>query len=217
MKKSLVRPMLAISAMVALGAIGGLSAGHDAVRAAGAQAAAAAPLALHPDNPHYFLWQGRPAILITSAEHYGAVMNLDFDYRRYLDTLAADGMNYTRVFSGAYVEPEGAFKIARNTLAPAAGRFIAPWARGTQAGYANGGSTRGVCSSLRPAQRIPACGDNTSHPDGILRWRDDDSGGAGRSAAGAPVTGPLSRAPHSSSSSRTVLTCSSRVHIVYSP
>ena len=34
-------------------------------------------------------------------------MNLDFDYRKYLDTLAADGMNYTRVFSGAYVEPAG--------------------------------------------------------------------------------------------------------------
>ena len=72
-----------------------------------AQPAPAAPIALHPDNPHYFLWRGRPTILITSAEHYGAVMNLDFDYRKYLDTLAADGMNYTRVFSGAYVEPAG--------------------------------------------------------------------------------------------------------------
>jgi hypothetical protein len=140
MKHSFVRPILAISAMVALGAIGGLPAGHGAARAAEAQLVAAAPLALHPENPHYFLWQGRPTILITSAEHYGAVMNLDFDYRRYLDTLAADGMNYTRVFSGAYVEPEGAFKIARNTLAPAAGRFIAPWARSTQPGYANGGN-----------------------------------------------------------------------------
>ena len=99
---------------------------------------ATAPIALHPENPHYFLWRGRPAILISSAEHYGAVMNLDFDYRRYLDTLAADGMNYTRVFSGAYVEPQGAFKIARNTLAPASGRFIAPWARSDQPGYANG-------------------------------------------------------------------------------
>ena len=87
---------------------------------------AAAPIALHPDNPHYFLWRGRPTILITSAEHYGAVMNLDFDYRKYLDTLAADGMNYTRVFSGAYVEPQGAFKIERNTLAPGRGRFLAP-------------------------------------------------------------------------------------------
>ena len=67
-------------------------------------------------------------------------MNLDFDYRKYLDTLAADGMNYTRVFSGAYVEPQGAFKIERNTLAPGPGRFLAPWARASQPGYPNGGN-----------------------------------------------------------------------------
>ena len=89
-----------------------------------AQTAAARPIALHPDNPHYFVWRGRPTILITSAEHYGAVINLDFDYRKYLDTLAADGMNYTRVFSGAYVEPQGAFKIERNTLAPGRGASV---------------------------------------------------------------------------------------------
>jgi hypothetical protein len=105
-----------------------------------AQQAPAAPIALHPDNPHYFLWRGRPTILITSAEHYGAVINLDFDYRKYLDTLAADGMNYTRVFSGAYVEPQGAFKIERNTLAPGSGRFLAPWARSSEPGYPNGGN-----------------------------------------------------------------------------
>ncbi len=105
-----------------------------------AQGNRAAPIALHPDNPHYFQWRGRPTILITSAEHYGAVMNLDFDYRKYLDTLAADGLNYTRVFSGAYVEPQGAFNIARNTLAPGPGRFIAPWERSSQPGYANGGN-----------------------------------------------------------------------------
>jgi hypothetical protein len=98
------------------------------------------PLALHAINPHYFQWRGRPTILITSGEHYGAVMNLDFDYRKYLDTLAADGMNYTRVFSGAYVEPEGAFNITRNTLAPRPGRFVAPWPRSSQPGYANGGN-----------------------------------------------------------------------------
>src|SRR5262245_61204637 len=97
------------------------------------------PIALHPENPHYFVWRGRPTILITSAEHYGAVMNLDFDYRKYLDTLAADGLNYTRVFSGAYVEPQGAFKIERNTLAPRPGRFLAPWPRSSQPGYPNGG------------------------------------------------------------------------------
>ena len=98
------------------------------------------PLSLHPDNPHYFLWRGQPTVLITSAEHYGAVLNLDFDYRRYLDTLGGDGLNYTRVFTGAYVEPDGAFNITRNTLAPRSGRFIAPWARSDQPGYANGGN-----------------------------------------------------------------------------
>jgi hypothetical protein len=95
---------------------------------------------LHPDNPHYFLWRGRPTVLITSGEHYGAVINLDFEYRRYLETLAADGLNYTRVFSGAYVEPQGAFNIALNTLAPSVGRFLAPWSRSSQPGYPNGGN-----------------------------------------------------------------------------
>jgi hypothetical protein len=58
---------------------------------AGQQAGTAStPIALHPDNPHYFLWRGKPTVLITSGEHYGALMNLDFDYRKYFDTLAAD-------------------------------------------------------------------------------------------------------------------------------
>jgi hypothetical protein len=102
--------------------------------------ARAEPLRLHPDNPHYFLFRGRPTLLITSGEHYGAVLNADFDYRRYLDALAADGLNNTRLFVGAYCEPAGAFNIARNTLAPEAGRFLCPWARSDQPGYANGGN-----------------------------------------------------------------------------
>lgn len=101
---------------------------------------AATPLALHPENPHYFLWRGRPTVLIGSGEHYGAVLNLDFDYRKYLDTLARDGLNHTRTFSGVYCEPPGAFNIARNTLAPAPGRLICPWARSDQPGYRNGGN-----------------------------------------------------------------------------
>src|SRR6185295_18160980 len=100
----------------------------------------AAPLSLHPDNPHYFLFRGKPTVLITSGEHYGAVLNLDFDYAKYLDTLAKEGLNLSRTFSGAYVEPHGAFNIARNTLAPDAGRFICPWARSETPGYPNGGN-----------------------------------------------------------------------------
>jgi hypothetical protein len=98
-------------------------------------------LALHPENPHYFIFRGRPQILITSAEHYGAVINLDFDYIKYLNTLARDGMNHTRIFSGAvYVEPQGAFNIIHNTLAPAPGWYLAPWARSETPGYRGGGN-----------------------------------------------------------------------------
>jgi hypothetical protein len=102
--------------------------------------AAASLLALHPDNPHYFLFRARPTVLVTSGEHYGAVINADFDTVRYLDTLAKDGLNLTRTFSGAYVEPAGAFNITSNTLAPLPGRFLAPWARSDQPGYAGGGN-----------------------------------------------------------------------------
>ena len=105
-----------------------------------AAAEAAKPIALHPDNPHYFFFRGKPTILITSGEHYGAVLNGDFSYGKYLETLQADGMNLTRTFAGTYCEPDGAFKIARNTLAPATGRFISPWARSNEPGYHGGGN-----------------------------------------------------------------------------
>jgi hypothetical protein len=100
---------------------------------------APAPIQLHPDNPHYFFWRGRPTVLIGSTEHYGAVLNGDFDYTKYLKTLQADGLNLTRTFSGAYCEAVGNFNIANNTLAPAAGKLMCPWARSDQDGYAGGG------------------------------------------------------------------------------
>lgn len=98
------------------------------------------PIALHPDNGHYFLWQGKPAVLVTSGEHYGAVLNLDFDYVRYLDTLAADGLNHTRTWLGTYREIPGSFHITQNTLAPEPGRFACPWARSGEPGYRYGGN-----------------------------------------------------------------------------
>ncbi len=97
-------------------------------------------LSLNPLNPHYFLFRGKPAILIGSTEHYGAVMNLDFDYLSYLNEIAASGLNITRTFTGAYVEPEGAFGIRKNTMAPARDKYICPWARSTEPGYSNGGN-----------------------------------------------------------------------------
>ncbi|MCF7668824.1 MAG: cellulase family glycosylhydrolase [Verrucomicrobia bacterium] len=105
-----------------------------------AYASIASPLALHPENPHYFLYKGEPTVLVTSGEHYGAVLNLDFDYKTYFRTLHEDGLNNTRTFSGAYVEPQGAFNIARNTLAPGPHKFICPWARSGEPGYTGGGN-----------------------------------------------------------------------------
>ncbi len=96
------------------------------------------PLSLHPDNPHYFLFRGKPAVLVTSGEHYGAVLNLDFDFIPYLDELKARGFNLTRLFSGTYREVPGSFKIASNTLAPKPGRFCGPYARSETPGAADG-------------------------------------------------------------------------------
>jgi len=103
-------------------------------------AAPVVPISLHPQNPHYLFWRDKPTILITSGEHYGAVLNRAFDYRRYLDTLQSYGFNLTRTFSGAYCEKVGNFNIEKNTLAPAAGDLLCPWARSDQGGYPGGGN-----------------------------------------------------------------------------
>ncbi len=89
---------------------------------------AQSPIALHPENPHYFIYKEDPVVLITSAEHYGAVLNGDFDYITYLNTLATDKMNYTRIFAGSYFEiPGTSFGIKNNTLAPDPGSVVVPW------------------------------------------------------------------------------------------
>jgi hypothetical protein len=98
------------------------------------------PIHLHPENPRYFLFRGKPTLLITSAEHYGAVLNADFQFKPYLDTLRAHGFNLTRIFTGVYMEDPQSFGITRNTLAPAPGRLLCPWARSDTPGYANGGN-----------------------------------------------------------------------------
>ncbi|MCF7818733.1 MAG: DUF6298 domain-containing protein [Kiritimatiellales bacterium] len=99
----------------------------------------AAPISLNPVNPHYFQFNGEPTILITSTEHYGAVLNLDFDYIPYLNELQARGFNLTRTSMGTTCEYVGWF-ITPNPWAPAPGRFSSPWARSSVPGYANGGN-----------------------------------------------------------------------------
>ena len=105
----------------------------------GVAAGLAEPIGTHPVNPHYFVFHGQPTILITSAEHYGAVINGAFDYVRYLDTLKAHGLNYTRFYAGAMLEPVGKF-ITGNTLGVKPRDMVLPWARSESPGYVLGGN-----------------------------------------------------------------------------
>ncbi|QDV38442.1 hypothetical protein [Tautonia plasticadhaerens] len=95
----------------------------------------ARPISLHPENPHYFEFRGEPTILVTSGEHYGAVLNLDFDFLPYLDELQTRGFNQTRTFSGTYYEVPGSFKIQHNTLAPKPERYQSPWVKAEDGRY----------------------------------------------------------------------------------
>lgn len=96
------------------------------------------PIRLHPQNPHYLFYKGKPTVLVTSAEHYGALLNTGFDFEKYLETLHSEGMNYTRIFTGSYVEVPGNFNIEKNTLAPEPGSYIAPWKRVEEEGLFEG-------------------------------------------------------------------------------
>ena len=97
---------------------------------------------LCPANHHYIMYQNKPVVLITSAEHYGALLNLGSDYIAYLNALEKEGMNNTRVFSGTYVERKNDIKWLgyNNTLAPGPGKLITPWKRSNVPGYPNGGN-----------------------------------------------------------------------------
>ncbi|MBK7652526.1 MAG: hypothetical protein IPJ20_19800 [Flammeovirgaceae bacterium] len=87
-------------------------------------------ISLHPKNSNYFLYQGKPTILVTSGEHYGAVMNADFDYEKYLKALQNAQLNYTRIFIGPYSEmDDNTFGISNNTMNPKPISWLTPWAK----------------------------------------------------------------------------------------
>ena len=56
------------------------------------------PLSIHPENPKYFLFRGKPLVLVTATEHYGSVINRRFDFQKYLSDAAAKHMTLTRTF-----------------------------------------------------------------------------------------------------------------------
>ena len=86
-----------------------------------------------PSNTHYFFYKDNPLVLIASDHHYGAVIDMDFDYVKYLDYLARNGMNLTRIYPGAMFEPTDKY-LPGNPLGPRPGRQLLPWAKSSQPG-----------------------------------------------------------------------------------
>lgn len=91
------------------------------------------PIAVCPGNPHYLFYKGKPLVLITSDHHYGAVIDKDFDYVKYLNYLAGNGMNLTRIYPGGMFETPDKY-LPGNPLGPRPGRQLLPWAKSAQAG-----------------------------------------------------------------------------------
>jgi Cellulase (glycosyl hydrolase family 5)/Family of unknown function (DUF6298) len=56
------------------------------------------PIRIHPDNKKLFEFRGKPLVLLTATEHYGAVMNRPFRFEDYLADAADKGMTLTRLF-----------------------------------------------------------------------------------------------------------------------
>ena len=96
-------------------------------------------LQVHAQNPRYLQFRGRPIVLISSAEHYAAVINRGFDFRAYLDALHEEGMNHTRVFTGVYHEAVDQL-YAGNVLGIAADQFACPHPRTAEPGALDGGT-----------------------------------------------------------------------------
>jgi hypothetical protein len=86
-----------------------------------------------PTNSHYLSYKNKPLVLITSDHHYGAIIDLDFDYVKYLDFLALNGMNLTRIYPGGMFEPPDKY-LPGNPLGPRQGRQLLPWARSDMTG-----------------------------------------------------------------------------------
>ena len=98
-----------------------------------------APIRIHPDNPKLFEYRGRPLVLLTATEHYGAVLNRPFRFERYLRGAAANGMTLTRLFT-LFRELQTPINPA-STCKPASPDYVAPYAR-TGPGFALDGEPR---------------------------------------------------------------------------
>ena len=98
---------------------------------------AGSPICRHPENSRYLLYKGKPLVLITATEHYGAVINRNFDYVRYLEDAADKKATLSRCFL-LFRELEGVPLNPHSPCKPTPGEYVAPFLR-TGPGYATDG------------------------------------------------------------------------------
>lgn len=109
-------------------------------------------LCLHPHNSCCFLYQGKPFKILTSAEHYGAVINTDFDVDVYLREMQRTGQNMTRVFTFYREVPHSIPGPGdMNALAPRPEAAVLPWARVPGGGKAADGLDKFDLNRWNPA------------------------------------------------------------------
>ncbi len=85
------------------------------------------PIRLHPENPKLFEFRGKPLVLVTATEHYGAVMNRPFLFEKYLADAAKKKITLTRLFT-LFRE----LQLANNpysTCKPESPDYVAPFKR----------------------------------------------------------------------------------------
>ena len=104
-----------------------------------AMANPAAPIAVHPENPHYFLFRGKPLVLIAASEHYGSVINRPFDFDRYLRDAAGRKQTVTRTF--LLFREQQSERNPSSPAKPESPDFVTPWPR-TGPGKASDGEPK---------------------------------------------------------------------------
>lgn len=119
--------LLGAASCLGSGSVPGLTTESKALAEIPDAKSGASGLTIHPGNARYFLFRGRPLILLAASEHYGSIVNRRFDFERYLHDAAARKQTVTRTFL-LYRE----LQSARNPYSPLKAEspdFIAPWPR----------------------------------------------------------------------------------------
>jgi hypothetical protein len=97
------------------------------------------PVRVHPLNPKLFEFRGRPLVLLTATEHYGAAMNRPFRFERYLAEAADKRLTLTRLFT-LFRELQTPIN-PYSTCKPESPDYVAPFER-TGPGRAQDGELR---------------------------------------------------------------------------